>query len=304
MAKSKKSLPEHILQPRLQNELASNYVQDDNFITTKHFANIGDVFASLGSAKKLYELTGRKVRYCQVIGQEAQYYPGAVHPIVDDSGKNVCMNQKVFDMAKPLIEAQPYIHSFVPYTGQHIDVDFDVIRAKTDVALPNGMIQAWISIAYPDLAFDVSKKWVDVPCETPKYILEQVKGKVLLNFTERYRSHSPIDYFFLKNYMPDLIFSGTEREHWLFCSKWNLTDVPLLKSDNWLDIAHAIKASRFLLSNQSSHWNLGAAMCTPRVLEACKWAYNCFFNIGEDNTGGFYQTSIDYNFRQLYKKYK
>lgn len=273
------------------------------FTTVKHFPNLGDIISSLGAVKKYHSVTGRRVRFCQSINTEAQYYPGAVHPTIDEAtGKNVCINQKGFDMIKPLVESQEYIHSFVPYNGQHIDLDFDVIRGKTDVALPTGLIQSWLVYAYPDLAFDVSKPWVKIPDKTPKHILEQVKGKVLLNFTERYRSHAPIDYFFLKNYTPDLIFSGTEKEHWLFCNKWQLSDVPLLQAKDWLEIAHAIKASRFLLANQSSHWNLAASMGTPRVLEVCKWAFNCHPNIGEDNYGGFYQTAIEYYWRVMYNK--
>ncbi len=294
----------HELPQRLINDLATASIPEEAFISTKHFANVGDIFASLGSVKRLYEATQRRVKYHQVVGQEAQYYPGATHPIVDERGVNVCTNSRVFEMAKPLIEAQSYIYSFEQYNGQHIDIDFDVIRGKTDVALPNGLIQSWITYAYPDLAFDISKPWISIPDETTSDILEQVKGKVILNFTERYRSHIPIDYFFLKNYAPDLIFSGTEREHWLFCNKWQLNDVPLLKIDNWLEIAQALKASRFLLSNQSSHWNLSTAMATPRVLEVCKWAFNCHPNIGENNYGGFYQTSIEYYFRIMYNKTK
>ena len=271
------------------------------YTTVKHFANLGDAIAVMGAVKKYYDVTSRKVMFCQTVNQEASYYPGAVHPTVDERGINVCVNQRGFDMIKPLFEAQEYIHSFVPYSGQKIDLDFDVIRGKTDVALPNGLIQSWIVYAYPDLAFDISKPWIKIPDKTPAHILKQVKGKVLLNFTERYRSHSPIDYFFLKNYAPDLIFSGTEKEHWMFCNKWQIT-IPLLEAKDWLEIAHAIKASRFLLCNQSSHWNLSTAIGTPRVLEVCKWAFNCHPNIGEDNYGGFYQTEIEYYFRVLYNK--
>ena len=294
----------HELSDRAKSELASSDViktHDELFTTVKHFANIGDCFSVMGAAKKYHDVTGRRIKFCQTVGQPAAYYPGAVHPTVDEQGVNVCVNQRGFDMIKPLAEYQEYIHSFVPYNGQAIDLDFDVIRGKTDVALPAGLIQSWIVYAYPDLAFDVSKPWIKIPDKAPKHIVDQVKGKVLINFTERYRSHSPIDYFFLKDYAPDLIFSGTEKEHWLFCNKWQLT-IPLLEAKDWLEIAHAIKESRFLLCNQSSQWNLATAMGTPRVLEVCKWAFNCHPNIGEDNFGGFYQTAIAYYFRNMYKK--
>lgn len=302
MAKAKA----HELSPRLKNDLAVNTPlskEPDIYTTVKHYANLGDIIAVLGAVKKYHFVTGRKVMFCQTINQAAAYYPGAIHPTVDESGQNVCVNMKGYEMIKPLVESQEYIHSFVPYTGQKIDLDFDVIRGKTDVNLPNGLIQSWIVYAYPDLAFDVSKQWIDISGETPKHILDQVKGKVMVNFTERYRSHAPIDYYFLKGYMPDLIFSGTEREHWLFCNKWQLT-IPRLEVNDFLELAHALKASRFLLCNQSMNWNLATALGTPRVLEVCKWAFNCHPNVGEDNYGGFYQTAIEYYYRLLFGKYK
>ena len=291
----------HEIPERLKQDLAATVGTEELYTTVKHYANLGDIIAVLGAVKKYHSITGRKIMFCQTINQAAAYYPGAVHPTVDESGQNVCVNIKGYEMIKPLVESQDYIHSLVPYTGQNIVLDFDVIRGKTDVNLPNGLIQSWIVYAFPDLAFDVSKPWVTLKEKTPKHILEQVKGKVMVNFTERYRSHAPIDYFFLKGYMPDLIFSGTEREHWIFCNKWQLS-IPRLEVNDFLELAHALKASRFLLSNQSMNWNLATALGTPRVLEVCKWAFNCHPNIGKDNLGGFYQTSIEYYFRRLYNK--
>lgn len=272
------------------------------FTTCKHFANLGDIVSALASVKKYHAVTGRKVMFCQTINQEAAYYPGCVHPTIDEeTGKNVCVNNTGFQMIKPLIESQEYIHSFVPYSGQKIDLDFDVIRGKTDVGLPQGLIQTWLVYAYPDLSYDISTPWISLNGNIPKKIAEQVKGKIIVNFTERYRSHAPLDYFFLKNYVPDLIFSGTEKEHFLFCNRWQLT-IPRLEVKNFLELAYAIKGSRFILANQSFNWNLANAMGHPRVLEVCKWAFNCHPNIGEDNYGGFYQTAIEYYFRLLYNK--
>ena len=88
------------------------------YTTVKHFANLGDAIAVMGAVKKYYDVTRRKVMFCQTVNQEASYYPGAVHPTVDERGINVCVNQRGFDMIKPLFEAQEYIHSFVPYSGQ------------------------------------------------------------------------------------------------------------------------------------------------------------------------------------------
>jgi hypothetical protein len=266
----------------------------------KNFANLGDIIAVLPACKKFYELTGRKIIFCQQVDVKAQYYPGAVHPTVDASGQNVCVNQPMWEMIKPLIEAQEYIDSFEKYEGQRIDLDFDVIRGKTNVNMPHGPIQGWVPIAFPDLAFDMTKPWVTVPEVEHHPVWEQVEGKIIINFTERYRNQS-LDYYYLKEYTPDLVFAGTDKEHWLFCNQWQL-NIPRLQINDFLEYAYAIKRCRFIVANQSLGWGLSEAMKTPRMLEMCPYADNCFPHIGEDSYGYFYQVANAYYFRTLYNK--
>lgn len=267
----------------------------------KHFTNIGDLIASLCACKKIYDKTGRKVNYFQQIGMPAQYYQGAVHPTVNSEGVNVCMNQKMWEMTKPLLLSQYYIHGAEEYTGQKINCDFDIIRGdKFFVNLPNGSIQAWLMYAYPDLCNDISKPWIFLPDECPKHILDQVNGKVLLNFTERYRNPH-IDYFFLKDYAKDLIFAGTQREHLLFCNTWGV-DMPLLKTNDFLEVAFALKFSRFFLGNQSWQWNTAEAIKSKRILEVCRYAQNCLPFYGEDSYGYLHKEGAVYYFELLYEK--
>lgn len=287
------------LPQRLKNELADQPIQE-NCVRIKHSVNLGDIIASLPAIKKYYEITGRRAVFFQTIGLKAEYYPGAVHPTVDEEGNSVSVNKAMFDMIKPLVESQPYIAKMEAYTGQPFDLDFDVIRGKTFVNLPNGSIQSWIMYAFPDLSYDISLPWIELSGDCPEYIKEQVDKKVILNFTERYRNHK-IDYFFLKNYAPDLIFAGTEREHWLFCTKWHL-DIPRLNIENFLDYAHAIKNSRFILANQSLGWNIAEAIKSPRVLEVCQYAVNCLPFYGENSYGFYHQVGVEYFFRVLYNK--
>lgn len=282
----------HEINPRLNSEFANqSYIKE--CVKIRHSVNAGDIIASLAATRKFWEVTGRKAIWYQKIGQEAQYYQGAVHPVVDDkTGVNVCVNSKMFDMVKPLLESQPYIESMEKYEGQEINLDFDVIRGKTFVNLPHGSIQSWIMYAFPDLNYDLSKPWVDIEGECPSHILEQVKGKIIVNFTERYRN-TMMDYFFLKNYEFDLIFSGTEKEHWLFCNKWNL-NIPHLQVNDFLEYAHAIKNSRFILCNQSVGWQIAEAIKHPRILEVCQYAQNCLPFYGEHSYGFFHQVGLEY----------
>lgn len=265
--------------------------------TVKHLANLGDLVATMAAVKKYYDVTKRKVTICQVVNTPAAYYQGATHPTVSESGVQVCVNNSMFEMVKPLIESQYYIHGFEKYEGQKIDLDFDVIRGKTFVNLPHGMIQSWIMFAFPDLACDLSKEWISLDGKTPKNINKQVKGKIILNFTERYRNHIT-DYFFLKKYIPELVFAGTEREHFLFCNQWQLT-IPRLEISNFLEYAYAIKACRFFMGNQSFGWNLAEAMKTPRILELCQYAPNCMPFVGENSYGFYHQVGAEYYWRKL-----
>lgn len=271
----------------------------DNYTRIKHGCNLGDIISSLAAVKRFYDVTNRKSVYCQKIDMKAMYYSGATHPTKDDNGNMVCINSKMFEMIKPLVESQEYIAKFEPFTGQNVNLDFDVIRGRTFVNMPKMMIQSWLMFAFPDLAIDLSQSWMVLP-ETYHPIQEQTKGKIIVNFTERYRNNV-IDYFYLQNYAPDLIFAGTEQEHFMFCNQYCL-NIPYLKVNDFLETAYALKAARFLLSNQSFLWNLSSALGLPRVLELADYAPNCQPFVGPDSYGFYHQNCNEYYFRMLYNK--
>lgn len=296
MPPTKKSLK---LPQRLENELAASIPQSSGFLTVKHFPNLGDQIAVLPSLRRYYELTGKKIKFCQLINVPSAYYQGATHPTQHD-GIMVSVNQEMFDMMKPLIESQEYIHSYEIYNGQSIDLDLDTIRGKVFVGMPNLMIQCWTMFAYPDLQADLSIPWIELTKKCPPHILKQVKGRAILNFTERYRNNL-IDYNFLANYAPDLIFAGTEREHFLFCQRWKL-NIPRLQVNDFLEYAFAIKHSRFLLGCQSFGWNVAQALHHPRIVELCQFAPNVQPFIGKDSLGYFHQVGAEWSFRELYKR--
>lgn len=262
----------------------------------KHFCNPGDLVASMAAIKSYYDGTGKKVTLYQQKNLQASYYQGARHGTVSDADGTtmVCMNTKMFDMIKPLVESQEYIDKMEEFTGQKILVDLDVIRKEIFVNLPHGMIQSWPMFAYPDLAYDLSKPWIDLQPnkEIEDKILPQVNGKILLNFTERYRNEH-ISYFFLRKYKHDLIFAGTDIEHLLFMNKWKV-DMPKLKVDNFLELAYALKHCKFVLCNQSMVWNISAAIKSPHVLEVSEYANNCMAFVGEKSYGFYHQSGVEY----------
>lgn len=271
----------------------------DNFCRIKHGCNLGDIIASLAAVKRFYDVTGRKIIYMQRKNLAAAYYPGATHPTLDENGTMVCINQSMFDMVKPLIESQEYIHKFEEFVGQAINLDFDTIRGKTFVNMPKMMIQSWLMFAFPDLSIDLSKPWMTLP-DKKHPIQKKTKGKVIINFTERYRN-TILDYFYLKNYAPDLIFAGTEKEHWIFCNQYGI-NIPRLEVKDFLELAYALKAARFTLSNQSFVWNLCTAMGLPRTLELAEYAPNCQPFVGENSYGYYHQVGNEYYFKKLYNE--
>lgn len=278
----------------------ANKLEIDNYTRVKHLANLGDMISIMPCLKKYHQVTGRKIVLCQQINTLAAYYAGATHPTVDEEGRQVCINNAMFEMVKPLIESQEYIQRLEVYNGQPINLDFDVIRGKTFVNMPQGMIQSWTMFAYPDLAYDLSQPWISLPAKKIPSIEKQIKGKILINFTERYRNEL-MDYFFLKKYAPNLVFAGTEREHFLFCTRWEL-NIPRLEVNNFLELAYAIKMARFVLCNQSFIWNIAQATHAPRILELCRFAANCMPFVGKDSYGYYHQIGLEYYFRTMFDR--
>ena len=260
-------------------------------VRVKHFCNPGDLIAALAGLRAYYETTGTKLILCQQLDVAAQYYSGAVHGTTNSTGTMVCMNDKIWDMIKPLLLSQEFIHSCEEYTGQQVLIDIDVIRKQTFVNLPHGQIQAWVMYAYPDLAYDLSRSWVTLPdADIP--IINEVKDKIIINFTERYRN-GHINYYFLRKYKHRLVFAGTDREHLLFVNKWKI-DMPKLEVKDFLELAYAIKNCKFLLANQSMCWGIAEAIKSPRLLELCEFAANCQPFVGEKSYGYYHQTGVEY----------
>src|SRR6185503_10755451 len=182
------------------------------------------------------------------------------------------------------------------------------------VNLPHQAIQQWIFMAYPDLATDLSKAWIDIgevdisecyfqhkDLVTSYLPMGDLKDMAIINFTQRYKS-AEINYFFLKRHQDRLVFAGTEHEYLLFCEQWGLENIPRLVVYNFLQLAYIMKQVRFIQSNQSFMWNLAEAMKIPRVLELCQHAPNCQGFIGEHSYSYLHQSGAKYYFELLMKK--
>lgn len=243
-------------------------------VTYRHEVNSGDLIASIPGMKHVFDSIGKPAVIYQRLNLPVEYYQNAQHPVKDQSGRQVAMNEKQWSMLKPLLLSQPYIHDCLEWRGQDVDIDLSKIH-KGDVSTKGfGSINRWQFYTHPLLACDLSQAWITV--SDNEKIREQVEGKVLLNFTSRYRNPM-VTYFFLKEYGDSFVFAGTKEEHEVFCTENDL-NIPYLEVENFLELAQAIKHCKFFLGCQSMQWNIAEAMKKLRIVEVCRSASNCIPN--------------------------
>lgn len=258
-----------------------------------HSGNSGDCLAAIPAMKEFYNKTKIKPVLYLRKGVEAFYYEGAVHPVKQD-GKSVMLNQHMVDKLMPLLKAQSFFEDVREWTDEEIGCDLDQIR-ETNVGMPAMSINRWYFYVYPDLACDLSKPWLEVPDTETDF----AKGKIVITRTERYLNDR-IDYSFLKPYEDDLVFSGTMREYNNFCMAFDL-NIKKLNVNNFLELAQAIKQSRFHITNQTMANQISTGIMHPSILEVCTFAPNCI-PIGEDRYDFLAQGGLEYYFGLLHKK--
>jgi len=257
--------------------------------------NSGDTLAALPAVREFYNKTGIKPILYLRKGVKAHYYEGAVHPVKDETGSTVMLNEAMIKMLIPLLKEQPFLEDVKEWADEEIGCDLDLIR-ETNVGMPGLSINRWYFYVYPDLACDLSKPWLTVP-DTEK---DLAKGKIIVTRTERYLNDN-INYSFLKQYQDELIFSGTMREYNNFCMSFDL-NIKKLTVDNFLTLAQAIKQSRFHITNQTMANQISTGLMHPSILEVCTYAPNCI-PIGEDRYDFLAQLGLEHYFNYLYKKY-
>lgn len=255
--------------------------------------NSGDLISMLPGIQNQYRKTGKKAKIFQRLNMPAFYGHNDGHPIKDGTGKNVCMNEKMFYLLKWLIESQEYVESYNIFRGQSIDVNFDLTRQNSQIPLPNGLIHYWVFLSFPQLECDLSERWLKVE-ENELY-----RDRIIINRTERY-NNPYIDFFFLKEHEKNLLFSGTEAEHKVFCDQFGL-DIPLLFVKEFLELAQAIYSCRFFIGGQSMCWHISDAMKTKRLLEVCTVFPNTF-PTGANGHSFLTQNALELKFKKLLKE--
>lgn len=273
------------------------------FLTAKHSFNAGDSITILPGFQKIYKETGKKVVLHQRIDLPADYSHSNNHPIKSDEGVQVCMNKRMFDFLKPLIEAQAYVERFEVWGGQKVDFDFDLTRQNSRMPLPGGSIHHWASLIFPQLECDLSVPWVKTPHRYAAYKTSTgdysyIHENIIINRTERY-NNPYISYSFLKEYEAKLLFVGTDREHAIFCDSHKL-NIKRLFVDDALILAQAINDCLFYIGNQSMAWHICDSIKKKRIVEICA-EYPNTFPTGADGHSFITQQALEYQFNKLFK---
>lgn len=256
-----------------------------------HDGTIGDCIASLPVVRENFNKTGKRAIYYLTSGQKAEYYEGATHPTKDADGNQCMLNDQMINMMIPLFKAQPYIEDCKIHNGEPIHVDLNMVR-QTFVNMPNHMLSRWYFFVFPDLACDLSTEYISVP-ETDK---DFAKGKIIVTRTERYQNEN-IEYFFLKPYEKDLVFSGTKKEYNVFCMNNDL-EIPRLEINDFLELSQALKQSKGLLSNQTMLFQIAEGLKIPRAVELCYFAPNVT-PIGKQAYDYYNQMGLEYYFHEF-----
>jgi len=256
-----------------------------------HAGNIGDVWSAVPAMRQYFRSTGNKIILYLKRDQPAEYYEGATHPTKNDNGDMVCLNQKMIDMMIPLLKEQDFIEDAKTWNDEKIDVDLNGIRV-VNVGMPALSINRWTFYAFPDLACDLSKVWLQVPMATKNFS----RGKILITRTDRYTNQNA-DYSFLKPYEDDCLFIGTMREYNNFCMGFDL-NIRKLNVENFLEYAQAIDQSKFFMANQTQGYQLCQGIFHPSVLEVSIYAPNVI-PIGREMYDFINQRGLEYYFHKL-----
>ena len=239
-------------------------VQKKDVYSFKHSGNAGDLIYSLATIKTLSKdgLANIFLR----LNQPGRYGKKS-HPL-----GNVMLNEKMFDMLKPLLSSQPFIKDLQIFNvTQQIDYNLDLFR-DFPIKLASGDIARWYFYLY-GINADLSVPWIEA---TPSL---DMKDYIVVARSQRYRQPL-VDYSFLKQYNK-LVFVGVEAEY--NDMKKMIPSIEFIKVKDFLELASIIAGCRFFIGNQSFPFALAEALKVMRVLEV----YHLCPNVVVEGSKGF-----------------
>ncbi len=170
----------------------------------------------------------------------------------------VFINNKIFNMLKPLLKSQSYIKNIETYANQEIDINFDIFRE-----LP-------INITFDNLRYSHQLTGVQPNTDIPYLEVDShkyIKNKIVIQRTFRYRNQF-INYKFL-NRLDDIYFVGNLDE--FNDLKKEIPNLIFHDCNDFLEMAQIIKSSKLFIANSSVGFPIAEALKVPRLLEACPY---------------------------------
>lgn len=261
-------------------------------LTIKTSSPCGDLISYLPGIRQLWLDRKQMAVIYQRIGMPGSGYPGSIHPFQDEYGQDICFTDELFDMMRPLLLQQDYIWEYLKFEGQPAEIDMDKIRMEIYTNQPKGSLNRWPFYAVPQMTTDLSKPWLTVRSNATTFF----KGKIVLNFTQRYRNHT-ITYFFLKKHELDIVFVGLPHEHEIFCKQWNL-NIFYAGVKDFLQLAEIIASCKFFCGNQSMAYQIAEGLKVKRILEIFPMMPNVIPQ-GPNAYDFYHQTPLEYFFEKL-----
>ncbi len=211
-----------------------------------HSGNAGDLIYSLPAIFEMAAGTPCSLYLQADVAADA--IPG--HPV-----GNVRLNDLMIERLLPLLHIQPGIAHVAKHRGEPIDVPIDLFR-DAPILTDRGNIIRWYCAVFA-ISLDLSKPWLHAE---PMPGLEDT---VLIARSSRYRNLA-LDYRFLDR-LPRIAFVGLPAE--FEDMRTLLPSLQYLPTDDFLQLARAIRGCRLFIGNQSSPFSVAEALKVPRIVE-------------------------------------
>jgi hypothetical protein len=220
--------------------------------TYKHSGDLGDLWYSL----PILRYFGKGDIYLVVDGLKSTKCDGT------PSG----LSQKLIDLAKPLLEAQPYVRDCKVWNKEKVDVDIDTFRR---VNLYGDINLCELILKNCGVPFEASKEpWIS--CDK-----KRVAARVFAR-SPRYWNQN-VDYKEIYNaYKTDAVFVGLPYEHNLFESR--IGPIPYYPVKDFLEMAEVINGADLFIGNQSSPMAMAIGLGVNYIQEVCTNCPNCMFS--------------------------
>ncbi len=257
-----------------------NSLKDKDEISFLHAGHIGDIINVLPVVKEI-----SKSHKCNLIIQTNLPAPDVYnsHP----AGK-FYLNKKIYDMLYPLLIKQSYIKKVELYSGQSIDINFNLIR-ELPINLCFDNKRYWFHIA--GIQVDLSKKYLEVEDHA------NIRNKITICRSLRYQNPF-IDYSFLEKY-EDIYYIGVSKEYENLKKK--IKNLKFYECKDFLEMAMIIKSSKMHIGNQTLGIDIAEGLKSPRMMEVSPYFPTTQIH-GEKGYEFYFQTHFEKYFNILNNK--